>query len=125
ITPNGKISTTSASEIDVVAGQTTTADFDFPGGTASLEGRAYTDDNTPMRGTVVIQFERIDGAEDDHFVELTADGRYRAEGLPAGDATLHFMLANYVFAPRIEIPVKLQENAIITQDIFVARELIP
>lgn len=76
-TPSNKI------PVLIEAGQTTVADVRFLAGTASIEGVAYRDGQTPVAARIEAHF-----LEQTYYTASGKDGYYRIEELPAGPVQL-------------------------------------
>lgn len=115
--------------VTIEHGKVSVIDFDFIGGTASMEGHVYrrTQDN-PLQSTLRFYFKWV---QDGHYredvvnVRTGVDGYYFAEGLPAAKAEIHVFPndPNGGGVQKVET-VQLEEGLHLVNDINVASLLL-
>lgn len=121
----GKITGVPGVALTIRANSRTRADFDFPGGLAAIEGFLLTDDDQPVRGTVVISYAGRTGAPQVFFANSRQDGYFHLERIPAGQADLFFMLPNNEPMPEYGVTALLTAGVVVQEDLHIPANLLP
>jgi RNA polymerase sigma-70 factor (ECF subfamily) len=124
LTNTGKIFTSDQPIIQIVDGETRTANFDFPGGTAVIEGHVQTEDGAPAGGRVGAYFIGDNGDTIYFTTRINLEGNYRIENLPAQSVELTLWLLNGKPVPLPVAPVEAIAGETVEFDLLVPSDLV-
>jgi RNA polymerase sigma-70 factor (ECF subfamily) len=123
LTNSGKIFTSDQPIVQIADGETRTANFDFPGGTAVIEGHVRAEDGTPVGGRVGAYFVGANGDTVYFTARINLEGKYRIENLPAQSVELALWLLNGEPYPLPVAPLETIAGETIEFDLVVPNAL--
>jgi hypothetical protein len=115
----GKIYTSRTFPYTPTASGPNEIDFEFPSGTAAINGYVADDSGQPVAARVVVVYHDQTGSEWFHAANAQDDGYYAFDRLPANPAVIMLYLPGQQTVPATVDPLDLLEGAMIEHDFVV------